>query len=227
MKLRSITDVITNSSTEVFCYKINDPEYQEIKKDVPWLPWTEFKTEDDIKNLVMDPDYWGLPWAGGVQCDHGPEEALPIYDIMANYEVRETLKGKKTPDEIWEFVKEFYIEGLIGKAVSSFENDCISHDQYQEMNNFLNRKYSEKLEKHLSQFVPGDILEVDLRSPLKNGNKTVLIKKVADKKYDIVKESWESTGIFKYYSPEIVSKSNWIYLVELLTARKYENKEQS
>ena len=126
MKLRSITDVITNSSTEVFCYKLDDPEYQEIKRDIPWLYWTEFKTEDDIKKLVMAPDYWGLSWTDSVQCDHGPEEALPLYDIMANYEFKEGLEGKKTPDEIWEFIKGFYIEGLIGKAVASFENDCMS-----------------------------------------------------------------------------------------------------
>ena len=225
MKLRSISDVITNSSTEVFCYKIDDPEYQEIQKAIPWLYWNEFNTEEDIKKLVMDPNYWGLPWTDGVQCDHGPEEAVPFYDIMANYEFKERLKDKKTPDEIWEFIKGFYIEGLIGKAVSAFENDCIPGTQYQEVSDFLDRKYKEKIEAHLSQFMPGDILEVDLLYPI-DGNKTVLIKKTTNDEYDVVKESWEEAGILKYYDPKIFEGSDWACLIRLITARKYEDKKQ-
>jgi len=225
MKIRSITDVITNSSTEVFCYKIDDPEYQEIQKSIPWLSWNEFKTEEDIKELIMDPDYWGLSWTDSVQNDHGPEEAVPLYDIMANYEFKEGIKDKKTPDEIWEFIKGFYIDGLIGKAVATFENDCISHTQYQEVEDFLNKKYKEKLEKHLSQFVPGDILEVDLRFPLRNGNKTVLIKKTTDKEYDMIKESWESAGVFEDYDPKIAEGSDWVHLIRPMTTRKHEDKK--
>lgn len=225
MKIRSITDVITNSSTEVFCYKIDDPEYQEIQKSIPWLSWSEFKTEEDIKELIMDPDYWGLPWTDSIQNDHGPEEAVPFYDIMANYEFKEGIKDKKTPDEIWEFIKGFYIDGLIGKAVATFENDCISHSQYQEIENFLNKKYKEKLEAHLSQFVPGDVLEVDLRCPLRNGNKTVLIKKITNKEYDMVQESWESAGVFEDYDRGSIEKDGWTYLIRPLTTRKYEDKK--
>jgi hypothetical protein len=225
MKLRSITDVITNSSTEVFCYKLNDPEYQEIKKELKWLDWDEFRTEDDIKKLVMNPDYWGLPWTDGVQNDHGPEEALPFYDIMANYEFREGLEGKKTTDEIWDFIKEFYLGGLLGKAVAYFSNDCMSDGQYQEMKDFLNRKYKEKLEAHLSQFVPGDILEVDLWYPLVNGVRTVLIKKTTDKDYDMVKESWEDAGVFKYYDRNLIEDTEWVHLICPMTARKYETKK--
>jgi hypothetical protein len=225
MKLRSITDVITNSSTEVFCYKLDDPEYQEIKKELKWLDWDEFRTEDDIKKLVMNPDYWGLPWTDGVQNDHGPEEALPFYDIMANYEFREGLEGKKTTDEIWDFIKEFYLGGLLGKAVAYFSNDCMSDGQYQEMKDFLNRKYKEKLEAHLSQFVPGDILEVDLWYPLVNGVRTVLIKKTTDKDYDMVKESWEDAGVFKYYDRNLIEDTEWVHLICPMTARKYETKK--
>lgn len=225
MKIRSITDVITNSSTEVFCYRIDDPVYQEIQKAIPWLDWDEFKTEEDIKKLVMDPNYWGLSWTDSVQNDHGPEEAVPFYDIMANYEFKEGIKDKKTPDEIWEFIKGFYLEGLIGKAVATFENDCISHAQYQEIENFLNKKYKEKLDAHLSQFVPGDILEVDLRCPLRNGNKTVLIKKITDKEYDMIQESWESAGVFEDYDRGSIEKDGWTYLIRPLTTRKYEDKK--
>jgi len=226
MKLRSITDVITNSSTEVFCYKIDDPEYKEIQRDIPWLYWEEFKTEEDIKKIVMDPDYYGLSWDdGSIQNDHGPEKALPFYDIMSNDEFREGIKGKKTPDEIWEFVKGFYLEGLLGKAVAVFDNDCISDSQYQDIEDFLDRKYKEKLSAHLSQFVPGDVLEVDLRYPLSNGNKTVLIKKTTDKEYEAIKESWEEVGVFKDYDPEIIEGSDWPCLILPLTTRKYEDKK--
>lgn len=225
MKIRSITDVITNSSTEVFCYRIDDPVYQEIQKAIPWLDWDEFKTEDDIKKLVMDPDYWGMYWYDHVQCDHGPEEAKPFYDIMANYEFKEAIEGKKSPDEIWEFVKGFYLDGLLGKAISSIENDCISDTQYQEIEDFLGKKYEEKLHTHLSQFVPGDILEVDLRWPLSNGNQTVLIKKTTDKEYDVIKESWEEAGVFKDYNPEIIDGDDWVHLILPLTTRKHEDKK--
>lgn len=224
MKLRSVTDVITNSSTEVFCYKIDDPEYQEIKTAIPWLYWDEFKTEDDIKEMVMDPSYWGIPW-GNPQNDHGPEQALPIYDIMADYGFKEGIEGKKTPDEIWEFIKEFYIDGILGKAVASFENDCISDSQYRDIENFSNRKYNEKLDAHLSQFVPGDILEVDLLFPLSNGNKTVLIKKITDKEYDAIEDAWEKAGVFKDYDRSIIEGSEWARLIRPLTTRKYEDKK--
>ena len=225
MKIRSITDVITNSSTEVFCYRLDDPEYQEIKKAIPWLYWDEFKEEEDVKKLVMDKDYWGVPWTNGVQNDHGPEEAVPLYDIMADYEFKESIKDKKTPDEIWEFIKGFYLGELIGKAVATFENDCISHSQYQEVEDFLDKKYKEKLEAHLSQFVPGDILEVDLICPLRNGNKTVLIKKTSDKEYDMIKESWEAAGVFEDYDPKIADGSDWAHLTRPMTTRKYEDKK--
>ena len=144
---------------------------------------------------------------------------------MANYEFREGIKDKKTPDEIWEFIKGFYLDGLLGKAVTAFENDCISSRHHQQISDFLDKKYKEKLEKHLSQFVPGDILEVDLRHPLRNGNKTVLIKKTTDKDYDVIKESWESAGVFEDYNPEIIEGSDWTYLILPLTTRKYEDKK--
>ena len=50
MKIKSITDIITNSSSEVFCYKI-DQEYEDLKKAVPEMEFTEFRTLDDIKKI--------------------------------------------------------------------------------------------------------------------------------------------------------------------------------
>lgn len=223
MKIKSITDVITNSSTEVFCYRIDDPEYKEIQKAIPWLNWHEFKTEEDIKNFVMDPNYYEIPWNSySVQVDHGPEEAVPSCDIMSIWEFRENIKDKKTPDEIWEFIKSFYVEALLGKAVSYFANDGVSSSLYQNVSDFLDLKYKEKLEKHLSQFKIGDILEVDLVYPLTSGAKSVLIKKTSDTTYEPVKESWESAGVFKVYDPKIMDK-DWIYLIKPITTRKREN----
>jgi hypothetical protein len=122
-------------------------------------------------------------------------------------------------------VKGFYLDGLLGKAISSIENDCISDTQYQEIEDFLGKKYEEKLHTHLSQFVPGDILEVDLRWPLSNGNQTVLIKKTTDKEYDVIKESWEEAGVFKDYNPEIIDGDDWVHLILPLTTRKHEYKK--
>jgi hypothetical protein len=101
----------------------------------------------------------------------------------------------------------------------------MSDSQYQEMEDFLNRKYKEKLEAHLSQFVPGDILEVDLWHPLVNGVRTVLIKKTTDKDYDMVKESWEDAGVFKYYDRNLIEDTEWVHLICPMTARKYETKK--
>ena len=223
MKIKSITDVITNSSTEVFCYKLDDPEYKEIQKAIPWLTWQEFKTEEDIKNFVMDSDYYGIPWDSySVQKDHGPENATPSFDIMNVWEFKENIKDKKTPEEIWEFIKDFYVEALLGKSVAYFCNEGMSSNMYKNVTDFLDLKYKEKLEKHLSQFKVGDILEVDLVYSLNNGTKTVLIKKVSDTSYEPIKEAWESAGVFKVYDPKVLDK-DWVYLIKPITTRKYEN----
>ena len=222
-KIKSITDVITNSSTEVFCYKLDDPEYERIKKAIPWLYWDEFRTEEDIKKIVMDPDYYELPWLSGVQCDHGPEDSEPVYDIMSEWSFREHIKDKKTPDEIWEFIKSFYMN-LLGKAVCCFENDCISNDQYEDVSGFLGDIHREKVEKILDSFKPGDIIEAELLCPLISNGKTgpILIKKVTDTEFDLIPESWEEFGVFKEYDKDKVINGDWSNMIRLETLRLHE-----
>ena len=79
MKIKSITDIITNSSSEVFCYKI-DQEYEDLKKAVPEMEFTEFRTLDDIKKFVTSKVYYGWCFSGwGVQCSNG-EDYIPEPD---------------------------------------------------------------------------------------------------------------------------------------------------
>ena len=37
MKIKSKSDVITNSSNEVFCFKM-DEDYEELKREIPEIP---------------------------------------------------------------------------------------------------------------------------------------------------------------------------------------------
>lgn len=64
MKLRSITDVVTNSSSEVFCMKASD--YEAVVQNHPELEVSGIKTYHDVSELATDfqghPDAW--PFSG-------------------------------------------------------------------------------------------------------------------------------------------------------------------
>ena len=54
IKIKSISDAITNSSTEVFLVK-NDDKFKEFSKDFRYvLPCTVFATEEDVKKYFEE-----------------------------------------------------------------------------------------------------------------------------------------------------------------------------
>jgi hypothetical protein len=84
MKIKSITDIITNSSSEVFCYKI-DQEYEDLKKAVPEMEFIEFRTLEDIRKFITSDDYYGWEFSGcEIQCSNGEENVPePEYDFYS------------------------------------------------------------------------------------------------------------------------------------------------
>jgi len=132
MKIKSITYVITNSSSEVYCYKLDDPRYQKAKK-LNYLIWTEFRTEEDIKKFILEnPCDLILTSSSSCQWNHGPEN-LDVQNIFDDHFcLIEDLKKVKSDDEIWEFFKDFY-KDLLGKAYCVFCNEGVSSEVLDEI----------------------------------------------------------------------------------------------
>ena len=185
MKIKSKSDVITNSSNEVFCFKM-DEDYEELKREIPEIVFTEFKTWDDIRKYVTDENYWEWDLTRWAQCEHGEGAVEPKHDFYGGYENREfidALKNSgKTDDEIWEFFKEGY-ENILGYAflyLGEGSRDVSWKDKYE---TWEHSKYINKLKTYLtSNFKPGDILSVKER--FGNFKKLVIIKYCGDLNVD-------------------------------------------
>ncbi len=212
-KVLSRTDVITNSSTEVFCYKLSDPEYTRIKSEIPWLSWTEFKTESDIRDFVMSPDYHGFPDA---QVYHGPENIAPDYDALEDYGFREFLETKD-PSESWEFLKSGYMN-LLGYSIASFDNDCISSKYLQEVWDFLGKIQTEKVLAYMSQFPDGTIL----KAPVIYGQDLyVVFRKDSDTEYTELPDLTPAGAKIVFEGP-----GSWLGYLELLKTEVYEEQDK-
>lgn len=167
MKIKSITDIITNSSSEVFCYKI-DQEYEGLKKAVPEMEFIEFKTLEDIRKFVISKDYYGWEFSGcEIQCSNGeenvPEPEYDFYGYEGEWLIDKLKKSGKTDDEIWDFFKVVY-ENILGYAflyLGEGSRDVSWRSKFEEWNW---GRYCDKLENYLtSNFKPGDIMAVKER----------------------------------------------------------------
>ena len=127
LKIKSITDVITNSSTEVFLLK-NTNAFKELNDSLRSLKADYiFDTEEALKEYLSD-------------CYEGNSykyEYLSNFldsNPLANYDFVNIVKNelKKSFDEIWGFVKSCYLP-LIGYAVITVEDDCLSVSQFLEL----------------------------------------------------------------------------------------------
>ena len=105
IKIKSVTDVITNSSTEVFL----------------------LKNTNALKEYLSD-CYEGNSYKYEYLSNFLDSNPLANYDFI--YMVRDNLK--KSFDETWEFVKSCYLP-LIGYAVITAEDDCLSDMQSMEL----------------------------------------------------------------------------------------------
>lgn len=171
MKIKSKSYVITNSSNEVFCFKINE-EYEELKREVPEFVFTEFKTWNDIRKYVTDENYleWNLTRLA--QREHGEGAVEPKHDLYGGYENKEfidALKNSgKTDDEIWDFFKIGY-ENILGLAYYVIREGSFRPSWIEKYDNWVWKKKLEKIEKHLtSNFKKSDVLSIMFGNQLRN-----------------------------------------------------------
>lgn len=111
--IQSFSDIITNSSSEVFISAPNE-ELMKILKD--WGIWYKcYNTEEELRKAVEED-----PWDFDEITTHNP---------YGTYTLMEELREMKSPDSIWEFFKQFYI-GLLGKIIVDVDRDYLSQKQY-------------------------------------------------------------------------------------------------
>lgn len=127
LKIKSLTDVITNSSTEVFLLK-NTNAFKELNDSLRSLKADYiFDTEEVLKEYLSD-CYEGNSYKYEYLSNFLDSNPLANYDFI--YMVRDNLK--KSFDETWEFVKSCYLP-LIGYAVITTEDNCLSDMQLLEL----------------------------------------------------------------------------------------------
>ena len=178
MKIKSKSDVITNSSNEVFCFKM-DEDYEELKREIPEIVFTEFKTWDDIRKYVTDENYWEWDLTRWAQCEHGEGAVEPKHDFYGGYENREfidALKNSgKTDDEIWDFFKIGY-ENILGLAYYVIGEGSFRPSWTEKYDDWAWKKKLEKIEKYLtSNFKKGDVLAIMYGDQLRDCYKKPII----------------------------------------------------
>lgn len=111
--IQSFSDIITNSSSEVFISAPNE-ELMKILED--WGIWYKcYNTEEELRKAVENAPY---------DFDEITSSCNPYY----NFTMMEDLREIKSADEIWEFFKNFYMD-LIGKIIVDVDRDYLSIKQ--------------------------------------------------------------------------------------------------
>lgn len=120
IKIKSVTDVITNSSTEVFLLK-NDDAFKEFNNSLESLKADYiFDSEERLKEYFSD--------AYNSACyEYDYLSSFLDSNPLANYDFVNIVKNelKKPFDETWEFVKSCYLP-LIGYALFTIEDNYLS-----------------------------------------------------------------------------------------------------
>lgn len=120
IKIKSVTDVITNSSTEVFLLK-NTNAFKELNESLLSLKADYiFDTEEALKEYLSD-CYNGNSYKYEYLSNFLDSNPLADYNFICM--VRDNLK--KSFDETWDFVKSCYLP-LIGYAVITVEDNYLS-----------------------------------------------------------------------------------------------------
>lgn len=106
--IQSFSDIITNSSSEVF---ISAPNEELLKILEDWGIWHKcYNTEEELRKAVEE-----NPWDFDEITTHNP---------YGTYTLMEDLRELKSTDSIWEFFKQFYI-GLLGKIIVDVDRDYL------------------------------------------------------------------------------------------------------
>ena len=124
IKIQSFSDIITNSSSEVFVFVHNEDIINALKQME--IDYDIYNDEVSLRQAVED-----NPWMFDEVVSYNPYSEVWIYE----------LKENKTEDELWEFFKSFYIH-LIGKVIVDVDRDYL-YRQEDEHNIYL-RNYKEK-----------------------------------------------------------------------------------
>lgn len=120
IKIKSVTDVITNSSTEVFLLK-NTNAFKELNDSLEWLKADYiFDSEEGLKEYLSDA-------YNGVCYKYDYLSSVLDSNPLANYDFVNIVKDelKKSFDETWEFVKSCYLP-LIGYVLFTIEDNHLS-----------------------------------------------------------------------------------------------------
>lgn len=180
-KIQSVSDIITNSSSEVYIEKIDDYGLLDKVLDTMGIKsyYTYFKSEDDIKkwfiNVITNNwDELELYEDVFIQNKEMSNGNIYPYNISLNYlrslcdepsisiaidylyekrdidstfiptfnddEISNVLSNwkKKTPEDLWEMHKEFFMDKLLGYAVANIDRDVMFE---------LNEKYNKEINK--------------------------------------------------------------------------------
>lgn len=151
MKIKSITDVITNSSSEVFIISLSDPLYEKIKNITEFI---EVRNLDSLKDFVLSKDYCGFDYMfDDVKEIGNPVYDLPRYDVFEDYsEIERTLEN-------WEKYKDLY-KGLLGVAFTRLGYDS---PEIKEIDDILFEDHFRKdLLPVIQGLVPGERYTSDL-----------------------------------------------------------------
>lgn len=113
IQIQSFSDIITNSSSEVFVSASNE-ELLKILED--WgIEYKCYNTEEELRKAVEE-----NPW---------DFNEITTYNPYNSYNLMEDLREIKSSDCIWEFFKQFYIE-LLGKIIVDVDRDYLYQKQY-------------------------------------------------------------------------------------------------
>lgn len=109
VNIQSISDLITNSSSEVF---VTDSLSKIELLDKAGIEYIRFNTEEDIKNYILS------------NYDDGVNDLDEVidYNPYSEYWAIQELLNYHTKEEIWEFYKPCYIE-LLGKVFVNVDRD--------------------------------------------------------------------------------------------------------
>lgn len=171
INIRSITDVITNSSSTAYCFKI-DEDYADLvqfMKDAgAWYPdtFTEIRTLDDVKKIVFSGEYrdwdeWAWPYPS-----EAPHNAVyPVEDYFGGNknEVIKLLAGGLTRDEIWEKLKHDY-DPVVGYAFGDFDHDGVVSDEMNAIEAYFGKKSHERVLKFFKGLTAGKIYTAHIKN---------------------------------------------------------------
>lgn len=126
-RIKSVSDVITNSSTEVYAVKENN-ELKELVKRLPLLDVHMLSTEEDVKELVMGLYHFTL------------NETLDVLDDTVECNLLNEIRDyicclDKTDEQIWAFVRDEYLS-LIGYAFAYMSDHCYGDEAYEQLTEF-------------------------------------------------------------------------------------------